>query len=390
MIRWLLVCCSAVPVGVAIAQPAQLSSASAPADDDDDDDIMRCMRMVVRQLPLSRPANTRPPARATPPPEAETAQQRAAMHDVFWTNEGALIDAVGRWLGEENFACIEQAYADLNRPEVRFADGGAKVAYFAGAVASFVRQRRGMTPTEIEAHMARWRVAFPGSMLAQLLYPAMFSAAAWQIRGDGYADQISPTEWDAFRSINRRAFEALKATSASAREQLLWHYVAPVIVADNGASFDELSAFSMDSLRLFPEHFTLVAIPANRMTARWGGSSQRLENYAQAALRATQARSGRRAYAFAYLTAERFEQLPKYAEIRQADLRQGFVELAQTASYNGISWLHQYACAYRDAEAFLLARSLWQEYARKPQLRPAQTVSPALCRLWIEQTPGLR
>ena len=107
-------------------------------------------------------------------------------------------------------------------------------------------------------------------------------------------------------------------------------------------------------------------------------------------LHTTQTKSGHRENAFADLSAEPFEQLFKNPEVKQADLRQGYIGLTRTASFNGISWLHLYAFTYRGGQALLLARSPWKEHASKPQIRPAQTVWPASCRLWIEQTPGLR
>lgn len=369
--------------------------AGRDGDNGNDEGVMRCIRLREQPRWRHRPPGAR--SAPEPAPESRSVGERSAQHAAYWPGARELTITLGRWLHEERFDCLQQTYDDLKAAGARFPDGEAKIAAFSDAADLLVQHRQGMTPTQISEYLGRWRGgALAESPLPNLIGPRLLSAGAWRLRGFGPNKSIPEARLQTFRGEHRRAMEALMSSEPALRDELLWHFIAARIVADEEPAAEALAALSLDSLRRFPEDFQVALYPARQMLESSGSSATQLEGYARAALEATKARSGYRAYAFVYSSALVYSSgvpmllLRESTSVNASDLRQGFIELSRSASWRYIRSLQSYACAWRDAEALELSRSLWQQYEREPQLVPADRALTPLCRMWIEQTPGLQ
>lgn len=315
-------------------------------------------------------------------PNPRTHEERQALHEVLWPNRISAAGSIRHWLLNGRFDCVEQAFQDLDRPGIAFADGTSKVATFAWAIADYAAARQGLTAKEIDALLSAWRQAQPRSMLPDLLGPRLFQAAAWEARGNDYADKVSPEGIAAFRALTNEAHARLGAASAAARSHVLFSYINLWVMADNGANAGELERVAMKALSQFPDETALVLSPANRLLPQWGGSFERLERFASKVHEATRDRHGARAYAMIYTNLFEIGLLPKIRTMRVPLVRQGLVEGAKPNSYEDIYRLQSFACAFRDSGAMERVRGLWAEYSKEPRVWPPSTDLPATCREW--------
>jgi hypothetical protein len=348
-----------------------------------------CARNMVREpfAYLTPPPKYRDPR--TLLPQDLTIAQRRELHPVLWPSDFSARMSVRQWLFERNFACMEEGFADLLTTQARYPDGTLKLVSFLGGARDFVDASRGMTEGEIDELIEAWRSQHPSSLLSELLWPRMLTAAAWNERGTDWAGNVAPERMREFRRLSAVAMQRAQALSPAARGNVLGHYVGLRAIADNGASVEQIEAFALDGLRHFPHETGLAAIAGERMLPKWGGSPSAFEDFALAARNAVGPPLADRIYASLYLQVVGIEELHLHPEARLAGVKAGLMDLAGSGSYDGILALREFACTLRDDEALRRAQSLWKTYAAEPQLRSPQTDLDARCRAWERSLPAV-
>jgi hypothetical protein len=164
--------------------------------------------------------NTPPPKDRDPRtrlPAEVTVDQRRALHEVLWPTDFSIRFTIRQWLLDGNFACIEQGFSDLTIARARYPAGGQKVTSFVDAADDLVAAKGGMSEAEISDLMKVWHAQYPDSVLAETMWPALLSAAAWVERGNGLAAEVSPEHWRAFRALSKAALVRVNAMSPAAR-----------------------------------------------------------------------------------------------------------------------------------------------------------------------------
>lgn len=350
-----------------------------------------CARSMVR---LTYEYNTPPLTHRDPRtrlPSEMTVQQRRDLHYVLWPSEMSVRFTVRQWLAEKNFDCLEEAFADLEASQPRFPNGMLKQVGFLGGAREYVEVHRGMTEGEIANLMKEWRAKYPNSLLAEVMWSRMLMAAAWAVRGDGFADTVSPEKLVAFRRLNAAALKQLYALSDAAPKHVLGHYVALRGVSDNGATLEQLQRFSLEALRRFPREAPLGAFAADRLQPKWGGSTDLFEAFALEARKAVGAELADRTYAYLYTQVVTMDEWHNYPRVQIKLARAGLMDYANAGSFQEILALQEFACMQRDADVLRQAKSLWAKYAREPQLRPPVNELQGECRAWastLSPTPS--
>jgi hypothetical protein len=364
---------------MAVVLPREADAAEADAGE--------CARNMVRShfVYLTPEPRYRDPRTQLPP--GLTIEQRRELHPVLWPSDFSGRLTVRQWLFDRNFACIEEGFADLTATQARYPEGALKVVSFLGGTRDFIDSNRGMTEEEIDELIAAWRAQYPKSLLAELLWPRLLIGAAWNERGRDWAINVAPDRMREFRRLSAAAMRRAQAQSPEARAHVLGHYVALRIIADNGASVEQIRAAALASLARFPQETGLAVIAADRMLPKWGASPDDFEDFARSTQVAVGPALADRTYASLYLFAVGLEQLHLHPRASLQSLRAGLVDLASLGTFEGILALQEFSCAQHDAEALRRAQALWEAYAAEPQLRGPQKDLAARCRAWERSLP---
>jgi hypothetical protein len=320
-------------------------------------------------------------------PERMTAQERQALHPVLFPTDSSIRLSVSHWIHERNFRCLEQAFFDIETAKARYPTGQSKVASFLGGIDSFVRRHQGMTERDIARLVDQWRTRFPDSILAELASPRMLMSAAWQIRGDAFASNVSPERMREFRRLNATAFERVKSLGPKAREHLLGHYIGLWAIVNNGGEISDVQRFAIESLRRFPNELFLPSDAAIHMLPKWGGKPEDLEGFARSAMDVVGEARAAMLYAVLYANAVGVDQLHKHPLARMALIKAGLVQLASFGAHSSILTLQTFACNRRDLDALRQARNAWTKYALQPQVKPPSPEVDASCRQWLASLP---
>ena len=167
-------------------------------------------------------------------PRYSTDAERRKLGDILWPNDLSARASVRGWLLKDMFGCVEQAFDDLDQANAKYPNGSTKVLSFMGGVADYASAKNGLTEDDVADLIGRWKAQYPKSILAELAWPRLLSAAAWNERGTGYADSVSAEAWEAFKRMNKKALEKVNTVSPAAKSHLLWQYVSLRVRADNG------------------------------------------------------------------------------------------------------------------------------------------------------------
>lgn len=350
-------------------------------------DAGACARDMMRQTfaYLTPQLKYRDPRTALPPDL--TVARRRELHPVLWPVDSSGRISVRQWLIDRNFDCLEEGFADLSATQARYPDGAQKLVSFLGGARDFVDASGGMTEGEIDQFIQAWRARYPASLLAELMWPRLLIAAAWNERGGDWPETVPPDRMRAFIHLNAVALRRAQAWSPAASGHVLGRYIALRAIADNGASKDQIAAFALAGLQRFPQESGLAVIAGERMLRQWGGSPEDFERFALAVRDTVGPALADRTYADLYVQDVGVDQLHQYPLAQLPRIRAGLVERADQRSFDGILRLQEFACARRDEPALRHAQALWREYGSETQLRGPQADLDARCREWARSLP---
>ena len=205
-------------------------------------------------------------------PETRTIDEQRRRYWLFWSSDSDIRQNVERWLRERNFKCLEQISAEIETTGATFVDGQSKLPSFLGGARDAVDSARGLTSDEIADLMREWLGLYPDSILAQVTWVRMLSAAAWHARGSGFADTVTPDGARAFSQLNREALARVNALTSRARDHLLGQYVTLRAAQESTIPRESFAKLSLDALRRFPNELGLPTYVAERLLPRWGGA----------------------------------------------------------------------------------------------------------------------
>jgi hypothetical protein len=164
-------------------------------------------------------------------------------------------------------------YAELND---RLDDGRFKLSgitqFFDDA---FSHRPKDTLLKEVES----WRAANPKSAGAALLESSYWLQAAWQARGNGFANTVSPEGWQLFKERLKRAAGALAASESDAARNPLWYVEGLEVGLASGEPLAKLFVLYQRGIKAFPEYFPLHFQMVNALQPRWGGSNEAIKAF---------------------------------------------------------------------------------------------------------------
>jgi hypothetical protein len=180
-------------------------------------------------------------------------------------------------------------YDDLDNLIARYAtlqdrvdDGRFKLSGISKFIRMAFDQRApGVLLTDVE----RWRAANPQSPGAALLEADYWVNAAWQARGSGYANSVSPEGWRLFHERLERAQKALSDSEPYASSNPLWYIEGLVVRRGLNASTNEQLAFYERGLKGFPEFFPLHFTLIEALLPKWGGSNEAIRAFIESVVK---------------------------------------------------------------------------------------------------------
>lgn len=255
-------------------------------------------------------------------------------------------------------------------------------------------------PLEAEANFEhwteiwkKWRVAYPKSPTPIIAHARMLVQLAWSIRGNSYAHKVWKADMDRFEQELKRARDLLEQHRAIASQDPEWYAVMGDIYRGAGLPLADLVALVKEGVEKEPGYYRTYTRVMWHLTPKWGGSAQKLQNWARIAIDETQATDGRSIYARFYLALLGDAQFLRQSEVDMDLLKKAADDLIERyPSLGNYEALRDLACELSDAE---WAKERWAANAKvagpnfpqQPQGNCAWSVEVAVRRPWLLSPP---
>jgi hypothetical protein len=206
---------------------------------------------------------------------------------------------------QERFTELDQLSRGYRTDKSRTSSGLWRLSIFYGGLDTAMdAQTEGMEREtafrELERRTAKWAQKSPDSPAAHIAHSLALIDHAWAYRGNGYADTVKPESWAPFQRYIAMARENLEAHKLVAAVDPRWYSTMLTIARAenwNRRQFDSLLAEAFDREPLFyPTYFAALEY----LLPKWHGGKNKIENFAQSAVRRTSKEEGRGMYARIY------------------------------------------------------------------------------------------
>ncbi len=189
-------------------------------------------------------------------------------HQAVWHDKGAAL------LKAKRYDDIEHTARDLQKSGATNAEGMPSLRYFFEGLCG----KHDGTPTPQSA-LAAWKVARPNSNLARIVAIQCWTDAAWRIRGDGYANTITPEMSQDMNDALAHAFADIKALPATAYDSPLAFDVCQGWAQLSGLPRESLDALFKEGAAKFPNYLPLYRSRGILLMTRWFGAPGELEAF---------------------------------------------------------------------------------------------------------------
>ena len=127
--------------------------------------------------------------------------------------------------------------------------------------------------------LERWRSEQPQSRGAVLAAAAYWLAYAWDARGSGYANTVSPEGAALFRDRVRKALRVLDEAPSTARDNPVWYQLKLSGQLYTGSAQEEMDATLEAGTVAFPRYWPLRLLRLSGLHPRWRGSFEAIDTY---------------------------------------------------------------------------------------------------------------
>ncbi|MFI5104468.1 MAG: hypothetical protein ACHP79_06060 [Terriglobales bacterium] len=186
-------------------------------------------------------------------------------------------------LEQERFKVLDDVAAAERTGKTRFAGGGWKLHTFYSAVES----PRGKAPvTEAEwadvlDRLKRWEAQQPDSITARVALAYAYLNYAWQARGDGNADSITPEGKRLFNERAKLAETELNQAFELPAKCPEWYYVMLQVGRAKSWEVEDLTALFQRAIAFEPEFFYYYQELALSLMPKWRGKEGDVEKFAE-------------------------------------------------------------------------------------------------------------
>lgn len=186
-------------------------------------------------------------------------------------------------LSEERFAGLDCIADGARTSKARFASGGWKLNVFYLAI---VEPQGHATNEDWAAHLAtldRWVSARPKSVTARVAMADAYTSYAWNARGSGLADTVTPNGWKLFSERIDRAKEILQEASKLDAKCPHWYEVMQTVALAESWDLTRATQLLYQAIRFEPDYQYFYRNHANYLEPQWNGAEGDAEAFAEAA-----------------------------------------------------------------------------------------------------------
>jgi hypothetical protein len=200
-------------------------------------------------------------------------------------------------LDKGEFEKLERMHDEFVRTALRATDGQWMLEALQSAVDGWLRNYDEPRPTRL---IAAWREKMPASRLLPIAEAMMWQQQAWKARGGGMSGSITAEGRELFQEGLRKAARALEASAETGKNSPLWYWTALGVAGSAGRPDAELDALFEEAAAKFPTYLPLYLGRVNFLLPQWSGDYDKIEAFAQDAVKRTAATDGTSFYAWIY------------------------------------------------------------------------------------------
>jgi WD40 repeat protein len=245
-------------------------------------------------------------AAAAPPPEKTREELIALVAAAFppapkdfvrWTTEQQdFARAVQAALAEEDFATLERLAAEARNDTSTFPDGRYKIRDLHEGL-NYPSDKRLLPIERCVEKCRRWFAAKPDSITARTALIRVQIRHAWEARGTGFADKVTPEGGRSFEERLKPVGELVQTADPTKIDDPFFYAAAIENAKVNGGTAEQVDGWMKEaakSKQLIAETF---GDGAEYFLPRWHGSTDDLTEYALNVYEATRRRCGAEMYA---------------------------------------------------------------------------------------------
>jgi hypothetical protein len=213
-----------------------------------------------------------------------------------WTDWAGTSTSVQRLFAEPDFDLIARAESELAESTERFPSG----EYYFDAWYWALDVMFGQQPDRYGEALQKWKAAAKGKGQVLLAEAMSRRGEAWEARGPGVANTVSPEAWKIYESKMREADAVLDSAPAALKKTGTWHVMKLSVVMQMGGKLGSGEDVFKAAVAAWPEYGRVYKTAINFSMPQWGGSFAEVEEVAQYAYDKTKATEGATWYATLY------------------------------------------------------------------------------------------
>lgn len=279
--------------------------------------------------------------------------------------DAAVKDAKGKdpvqiAFNQEDYAELDKIFDRISSGEERFADGSSYLQTYLVALDEIYAARQRWDGDL--GRIKQWQSERPASSAAKFAEARYWYTYAWQARGSAFASKVTKESWTLFHERLAKANAVLDEMKPLAKQIPGWYTQKIQMATDAGD--DKLARAMFDEgIAQHPHFYAIYLAMARSFQARWGGSDEALEQFADEAVKMAQGFEGRGIYSRIFSTVDNTHGTPFMSEKNPLPswkkLNAGFAELIKLYPKSD-KLLNQYtsvACRSDDSKLYRQLRT---------------------------------
>jgi len=176
-----------------------------------------------------------------------------------------------------DYAALDRLFERSNNSLADLPDGGSTLDGVVRGM-SILLTYRPYDVAEVLGRTADWQRRVPKSIYPQLIQILMFDCWAWDARGRGTADSVSPQAWFLFAQRTEMAAMGLREIVERANTNPIWYQLSLDVGLSREQPRDELVSIFHRGIVEAPDYGPLYSRMLRILMPRWGGSYEKIRS----------------------------------------------------------------------------------------------------------------
>lgn len=234
----------------------------------------------------------------------------------------------GAALTKENFELLEKTAAELRKTKDKFPEGLWKLEAFYNGIAPNDYIKVPLYWYGVFVRLEKWKKAYPNSITQRVALARAYIEWAWNARGGGWANTVTPEGWKLFEERIKKAHETLDEAEKLKEKCPQWAAEMQTVALAEGWGTDAYEALYQRAVKAEPTYCTYYFKKAYYLLPRWHGGDGEWEEYANEAATNEGAAYGMTFYArIAWANSGFYSNIFKETGIEWPKMKQGFRDL---------------------------------------------------------------